>query len=151
LVRTEKSRRVKNANLLSDSEQVTVFLQELDHPLKAEIEDIRKLILGIGDQVSEHIKWRAPSFCVNNQDRITFNFHVKQGFRLVFHCGSKKTGLENKEPFLVDETGLLEWVAGDRALVHITSSQDFMDKRDKLIAVATNWMDFDIHREDSHA
>ncbi|SFF17527.1 protein of unknown function (DU1801) [Paenibacillus algorifonticola] len=137
----DKNIRASHSNKLSGYEQVLDYLQQLEHPLKTEIEEVRKIILGINDQVSEHIKWNAPSFCMNNQDRITFNFRVKEGFRLVFHCGSKKTTYENKGPLFKDETELLDWVTGDRATIHITSASDFEDKRNKLIEVATKWIE----------
>lgn len=136
-----KTNRVISSKMTSGAEQVTEYLQNIEHPLKAEIENTRKIIVGISDQITEHIKWKAPSFCINNLDRITFNFHVKEGFRLVFHCGSKKTEHENKEHLFIDETKLLNWVTGDRATIHITSATDFDNKREKLIAVATKWME----------
>lgn len=139
--RSKKNNRADSSKKLSGYEQVTEYLQAMEHPLKAEIEDTRQLILAISNDITEHIKWNAPSFCINNQDRITFNFHVKQGFRLVFHCGSKKTEHENKEPIFQDETKLLDWVTGDRATIHITSESDFNAKRDKLKAVATRWIE----------
>lgn len=133
--------RASHSKKLSDNEQVLEYLGQLEHPLKAEIEEARQIILGINDQITERIKWNAPSFCMNNQDRITFNFRVKEGFRLVFHCGSKKTAYENKGPLFKDETELLDWVTGDRATIHITSASDFEDKRNKLIEVATTWIE----------
>jgi len=138
---TNKTNRMSSSKMTSGAEQVTEYIQNLEHPLKAEIENTRIIILGISDQISEHIKWNAPSFCINNQDRITFNFHVKEGFRLVFHCGSKKTEHKKTENLFIDETKLLNWITGDRATIHITSVSDFKNKREKLIAVATKWME----------
>lgn len=127
---------------LSDHEQVIAFLQQLNHPLKKEIEEARNMILQSNDQITEHIKWNAPSFCVNNQDRITFNLHGKKGFRLIFHCGSKKTQYENNGPLFIDETGLLEWITGDRATVTITSQEDLMGQnRTRLINAINKWIE----------
>lgn len=93
------------------------------------------------ENITEHIKWNAPSFCVNNKDRITFNFHGKEGFRLVFHCGSKKSGHEDGDQLVSDKTGLLQWVAGDRALVSILSESDFEEKKEKLAEAVSTWLD----------
>src|SRR5262249_33098972 len=38
------------------------FLRELDHPLKKEIEAVRKIILCVSPAIREGIKWNAPSF-----------------------------------------------------------------------------------------
>ena len=44
------------------SQQVDRFLEGLDHPLKEQIEQLRLAILDSNDQITEHIKWKAPSF-----------------------------------------------------------------------------------------
>ncbi|GIP56724.1 MULTISPECIES: DUF1801 domain-containing protein [Paenibacillus] len=133
--------KLNKSNKPSGHEQVLGFLEKLEHPLKQEIEEVRKIILSSNDQITEHIKWNAPSFCVNNQDRITFNFHGKEGFRLVFHCGSKKTDYADKDRLLQDDSGLLEWATGDRATLTFTSAKDVEDKRGKLIEVVTKWIE----------
>lgn len=133
--------KLNKSNKPPGHEQVLEFLEKLEHPLKQEIEEVRKIILSSNDQITEHIKWNAPSFCVNNQDRITFNFHGKEGFRLVFHCGSKKTDYADKDRLLQDDSGLLEWATGDRATLTFTSAKDVEDKRGKLIEVVTKWIE----------
>lgn len=50
---------------LTGPEQVALFLKELEHPLKDEIEEVRKIILSAADDITEQIKWNAPSFCYN--------------------------------------------------------------------------------------
>ena len=47
----------------SGHELVVEFLNNLEHPLKNEIEEVRKIILSVDEQITEHIKWNAPSFC----------------------------------------------------------------------------------------
>lgn len=126
---------------LSGRQQVLDYLNKLEHPLKSEIEEVRKIILDSNDLISEHIKWNAPSFCVNDKDRITFNFYGKEGFRLVFHCGSKKTEYEKKDPILNDDTGLLNWITGDRATLTITTKSDLNNKKGKLIDVVSKWIE----------
>lgn len=79
----------KQTEKLSGSEQVLAFLQQLEHPLNQEVQEVRKIILQTNSQITEHIKWNAPSFCINEEDRITFNFYGANKFRLVFHCGSR--------------------------------------------------------------
>lgn len=136
----DKKREVKSKKP-SGREQIMEFLQKLEHPLKTEIEEVRKIILGTSDQISEHIKWNAPSYCIHNQDRITFNLHGKEGFRLIFHCGSKVTEYADKGPLFEDDTKLLEWITGDRAVIKFTSASDVEDKRHNLIKIVTKWLD----------
>lgn len=114
-------------------------MDQLDHPLKKEIEEARRIILGIHEQITEHIKWNAPSFCFNGDDRVTFNLQGKGFFRIVFHCGAKKRP-EQAAPIFEDATGLLEWASNDRAIVKIFSLSDIEDKKEKLIEVVAGWM-----------
>jgi uncharacterized protein YdhG (YjbR/CyaY superfamily) len=71
--------------MLNRSEAVNQFIEETQHPLKADIATVRAIILEADDQITEHIKWNAPSFCDDGEDRITFNLHAKDRIRLVFH------------------------------------------------------------------
>ena len=119
-------------------EQVAAFLENLEHPLKPEIEGVRKIILNTDSRLTEHIKWNAPSFCFNGDDRITFNMHAKDFFRLIFHCGVKKTSI--KEQLFQDESGLLTWAAPDRATATFKNMADVKSKEDQLKKVIQRWL-----------
>ena len=139
----EKKITKQSTEKLSGSDQVLAFLQQLEHPLKQEIQEVREIILQSDRRITEHIKWNAPSFCINDEDRITFNFYGANKFRLVFHCGSKKTEKkEIKGKVIVDDSGLLEWVADDRATITITSSESLNEEiRNNLKKVASKWIE----------
>ncbi|MDQ0193800.1 DUF1801 domain-containing protein [Paenibacillus wynnii] len=125
----------------SGHEQVVEFLNNLEHPLKKEIEEVRNIILGVNEFITEHIKWNAPSFCFNNEDRVTFNLQGKGFFRLIFHCGAKKSEYAGNGALFEDNTGLLEWVAADRAIIKFTDRSDVEANREKLAAVVTKWIE----------
>ncbi|QYR21440.1 DUF1801 domain-containing protein [Paenibacillus sp. sptzw28] len=126
----------------SGRQQVLEFLNDLEHPLKEEIEEVRKIILSANDSITEHIKWNAPSFCFNNEDRITFNLQGKGFFRLVFHCGAKVKDHAMNKPLFEDTSGLLGWVTADRAIIKLTDRLDVESKRAKLTEVVTEWIKF---------
>lgn len=65
------------------------FLAELEHPLQAEIERLRSIILTADPEISERIKWKAPSFCYRGDDRVTMRLHPPTRLQLVFHRGTK--------------------------------------------------------------
>lgn len=67
------------------------FLAQLDHPLKRELLALRLIILAATPGLTEHIKWNAPSYQFEGDDRIAFNFFARDKIRLVFHCGAKST------------------------------------------------------------
>jgi hypothetical protein len=124
----------------SGQQQVLEFLDQLEHPCKEEIAEVRNIILSVSDAITEHIKWNAPSFRFNNEDRITFNLQGKGFFRLVFHCGAKVRSQTANAPLLEDDTGLLEWVTTDRAIVKLTDKSDVESKREKLAEVVKRWI-----------
>jgi hypothetical protein len=68
--------------------EVDAFLRELSHPMKDEIVEVRAAILASDEQITEHIKWKAPSFCYHGDDRVTFRL-LPEGLQLVFHRGAK--------------------------------------------------------------
>jgi uncharacterized protein YdhG (YjbR/CyaY superfamily) len=51
------------------SQEVDRFISGLDHPLKEEVERLRTAILDSNDEMTEHVKWNAPSFCYAGEDR----------------------------------------------------------------------------------
>ncbi len=61
------------------------FMQRLDAPLKAEAEALRAIIKAVDPQISEQIKWNAPSYSYRGNYLVTFNFHDRAQIRLVFH------------------------------------------------------------------
>jgi hypothetical protein len=126
---------------LSGPQQVVDFLNNLEHPLNKEIEEVRKIILSTNESISEHIKWNAPSFCFDNEDRVTFNLQGKGFFRLVFHCGAKVKDQAGDGTLFEDTTGLLDWVTTDRAMIKITDMSDVESKKEKLAAVVAKWIE----------
>ncbi|MTH52255.1 DUF1801 domain-containing protein [Bacillus mangrovi] len=121
------------------TEQVTEFMNSLEHLHKAEIEEIR-LILTADSKMTEQIKWNAPSFCYEGEDRITFNLHEKGAVRLIFHCGAKGKDRKTKAPLIEDPSGILEWKTADRAMVKFTDLNDVKAKEENLSVVIAKWI-----------
>ncbi|MBB3113397.1 uncharacterized protein YdhG (YjbR/CyaY superfamily) [Paenibacillus phyllosphaerae] len=126
---------------LSGSQQVEEYLQKLEHPLKNEIEEVRRIILSIDKELSEHVKWNAPSFCFHNDDRVTFNLHGNGFFRLVLHRGAKAKESVNLKPHFEDVQGLMEWAANDRASIKFSDIRDVEAKSELLKEVVRRWVD----------
>ncbi|WP_169085010.1 DUF1801 domain-containing protein [Paenibacillus sp. PL91] len=122
-------------------QQVVAFLNKLEHPLKPEIEEVRNIILSANTALNEHIKWNAPSFQFQHEDRFTFNLQGKGFFRIIFHSGAKVKDNAVKRQSFNDATELLEWVADDRAFVKFTDMEDVQAKKDKLVEVISRWLD----------
>ena len=134
---TMATSRVKKSD---PHQQVAEFLKNLEHPLKKEIEAVRQIILNANKELTEHIKWNAPSYCFNNDDRITFNLRGKGFFQLIFHCGAKVKQRAEKEPMMIDETGLLEWITNDRAFVKFQDMTDVTSRAESLGQLVNQWI-----------
>ena len=125
---------------MSRADSVKDFLKNLKHPQKKEIEEIRKIILSSNKSLTEQIKWNAPSFCFNCDDRITFNLTGKGVVRLIFHCGARVKDNKAKTRLFEDKTGLLKWASNDRAIATFTDMSDVMKKKEDLISVVQIWL-----------
>jgi len=69
---------------LSEAEQVAAYMDQLQHPLKAEIEAVRNIIKNANTAIKERIKWNAPSYYTST-DLLTFNPRLQTKVHLVFH------------------------------------------------------------------
>ena len=126
-----------------DHELAAEYMEKLEHPMRSAIAEVREMILRTNADMTEKIKWNAPSFCHRGKDRITFQLNgVKGGgFRLVFHCGSQKSSYEGKEPLLADDTKLLRWPSPDRAVLTVSSEAEYENIRDQLPSLCARWIE----------
>ena len=77
---------MKKANSTTgNTEQVDEFMDKLDHPFKAEVQMIREIIKKVNKEITEQIKWNAPSFSYKGESLVTFNLWEKKKIHLVFH------------------------------------------------------------------
>ncbi|XID95549.1 DUF1801 domain-containing protein [Paenibacillaceae bacterium WGS1546] len=116
-------------------------MAKLEHPLKREIEEVRKVVLGADARLSEHVKWNAPSFHVDGEDRVTMNLRGKGFFMLVFHRGAKVKDSSGDGHLLERDDGLLEWKSADRATMTLGDMNDVEAKREKLARIVAEWID----------
>jgi hypothetical protein len=117
------------------------YINQLKHPKVEIIKEVREIILGVNKEITEHIKWNAPSFCYRNDDRITFKLNKSDCVQLVFHTGAKGKDTNEKGPLFSDQSGLLEWVADKRALLTFFDINDVKIKRDAIIEIVTQWLE----------
>lgn len=126
---------------LADHQQVLEFMNKLEHPLKEEIQEVRNIILNVNYPITEHIKWNAPSYRMEKEDRITFNLQGKGFFRLVFHCGAKAKDSIDVRHLFGNTVEILEWVTDDRAIVKFTSMEDVRTKEKELVKAMAKWLE----------
>jgi uncharacterized protein YdhG (YjbR/CyaY superfamily) len=147
LVRTlVKARIAENAALLEAKKPgasrtdpaVDAFLKDLDHPLKAEVEAVRRVILGADPKIREGIKWNAPSFRTTEWFA-TLNLRQDHVW-LILHLGAKTKAAAATGIDIPDPAGLLEWLAKDRAVVKFADAKDVRAKRAALASFVKQWI-----------
>ncbi len=70
---------------MTKTEDVDAFMDRLDHPFKAEVQQLRGIIKGVSPDITEQIKWNAPTFSHDGDYIATFNLHSVKNVHLVFH------------------------------------------------------------------
>ena len=120
--------------------EVTTFLDELNHPLRIEIEQLRNCILKANENLTENIKWNGPNYCFDNEDRITMRVQppTKQ-IQLIFHRGAKKQTQPN-DKLISNKSKILIWKENDRALVTFKSLQDIESGKTELTSIINEWI-----------
>lgn len=120
--------------------EVTALLDELNHPFRKEIEELRNCILSANKNLSENIKWNGPNYCFNNEDRITMRVQppTKQ-VQLIFHRGAKKQE-QPKDKLIANKSKLLVWKENDRAIVTFKSLHDIENSKAELTTIINEWI-----------
>jgi hypothetical protein len=122
---------------VNENPEVARFLTAVSHPLKDGIVEVRGAILASDDAITERIKWKAPSFGRGGDDRVTFRLKPDPIFQLVFHRGAK---VRDDAFAFEDDSGLLEWAAGDRATLTLLDADDVRAKLPAVVALVGRWM-----------
>ena len=113
------------------------FMRESDHPLKAEMEAVRSLILGVSPEITEAIKWNAPSFATS-EHFATFNPRAKDGVQIIFHLGAKVKAV--RKPAIDDPAGFLQWLGKDRASMKLKDMKAIESNWAALEAIVRQWI-----------
>ncbi|HEY0740961.1 MAG TPA: DUF1801 domain-containing protein [Chryseosolibacter sp.] len=119
---------------------VDEFLTNTTHPLKNELLALRKIIAQSNPKLTEQIKWNAPSFCDDGDDRITFNLSKKDSVLIIFHRGAKSKKLQLKSPLLTKHAELLDWPAPDRGVMKFSSMAEVKARTTALKAITKDWI-----------
>lgn len=120
---------------------VEEFLNDLNEDKRSQVDTLRDLILNTEPQLKEHIKWNAPSYVHDGEDRITFNLMNKQGaVKLVLHMGATRKEDKKGVPIMQDDSGLIEWSSNIRGMITFKSIDDVTSNRVALKKIITDWL-----------
>jgi hypothetical protein len=122
------------------NDEVTIFLDELNHPLRSEIEKLRLIILNSVKGLTENIKWNGPNYCFKGEDRITMRVQPPKQIQLIFHRGAKKL-TQPKNKLIKDDSELLIWKEHDRAIATFSNANDIEKSQSKLKDIIKKWIE----------
>lgn len=115
------------------------LMAALEHPLKAEAEALRAILLGLkAPKLDESVKWNAPSYAVGGVHCVTFNFGDRKSIRLVFHCDTARK--ETKGALPAFEHTLLSWQSDIRAIAAFRNMEEVAAAKAALPELVVRWV-----------
>jgi hypothetical protein len=118
---------------------VEALLEGLDHPLRDEIALVRQTLLDADPSIAEGVKWNAPSFRTSLYFA-TVHLRSTEQVQLVFHTGAKPQATAETGLAVEDPTGLLKWLARDRALVSMGTGVVLRERLPALSVLVRSWI-----------
>lgn len=109
--------------------EVDQFLASKNHPMTAEIQAVREIILAADDRVEETIKWSSPTFMYKG-NIASFFMNAKKFVSLMFHKGA----------MINDASGLLEGDGKESRVARFQDMDDIVAKKADLEAVIREWI-----------
>lgn len=117
---------------VSEPENVTEYLEAIEHPMKELVLYLRKVILSVDDKIGEGIYWNAPTFYFTGDMKpfsakeykryiVGFVFNKKDCVRLVFLQGASDE----------DPSGILEGTYTDGRRLAVFHSLEEIKSKEK--------------------
>ena len=115
------------------------LLADSTHPMTASVRRLRSAVLDGVAGLTEHVKWRSPSFVHGGTDRMTVNMARPDRVVLVLHRGARVRA-DRADFSFADPSGLLEWRGADRAVVTWTDAQALDDAVPDVVDLLGRWV-----------
>ena len=120
---------------------VAEFMSSLDENKKSQVELLRNIIFSVHPNVTEHIKWNAPSYVLEGEDRVTFNLINKENVvKLIIHMGATQKEEKKAKPILSDDAGIVEWNSNIRGTLSFSSKEDIKFKAELVQTLLQKWL-----------
>ncbi|MBC7841490.1 MAG: DUF1801 domain-containing protein [Gemmatimonadaceae bacterium] len=126
-------------NSADPSDAVTAFMATLEHPRKSEIEALRQVILAADPSIADGVKWNAPSYRTTEYFATT-HLRAKQGVGIILHLGAKVKATAVIGITIADPTGMLTWLAKDRAQATFTDLADIAARASVFQTLLRDWI-----------
>ena len=114
---------------MNKNPEVDAYLKKKAHPMNAEIQRVREIILSVHPGIEETIKWSAPTFLYKG-NMASYFMNAKKHVSLMFHKGA----------FINDKTGLLEGEGKEGRTAKFASMEEIEKNKKKLETVVKGWI-----------
>jgi len=114
---------------MSKNPEVDEYLRKKKHPLNAEIERVREIVLGTHPGIEETIKWSSPTFLYKG-NMASYFMNAKQHVSLMFHKGA----------LIRDKSGLLEGEGKEGRVARFANMKEIEKRKKDLQAVVKEWI-----------
>jgi hypothetical protein len=118
---------------------VEAWLAALEPGVRADLDALRAVVSAADPGLVEEIKWNAPSYARDGEDRVTLGLNPKGGFRMVLHRGAKT--LDTEGFAFADDDRLAKWPAKDRGVVTLGGRAEIDAKGPALTRLVARWVE----------
>ena len=108
---------------------VDEYLKKKEHPLHAEIQRVREIILNTHEEMEETIKWNSPTFMYKG-NMASYFMNAKKHVSLMFHKGA----------LIKDDNGLLQGDGKEARTAKFADMEDIENKKEALQQVVKEWI-----------
>lgn len=115
---------------MNKNPEVDEYLRKKAHPMNAEIQRVREIILHAHPAIEECIKWSSPTF-IYKGNMASYFMNAKKHVSLMFHKGA----------LISDKTGLLEGDGKEGRTAKFAGMQEIENRKADLEAVVKAWVD----------
>lgn len=120
---------------------VSDFLNDLDKDKYDQVQALRDVIVNANPNLSEYIKWNAPSYVYEGEHRITFNLVNKQQLvMIVIHMGATRVENKKAQPVLNDSSGLVIWNSNIRGTICFENLEQIIYRSEDISKLIESWL-----------
>ena len=118
---------------------VDSYLATLPSDTRGLVDILRSIIGAVNPALIERIKWNAPSFALDDVDRITLGVTPKGGVRVVLHRGAKAKPAADFR--FDDPDGLAAWPTPDRGVLTFADAEAVVERKQALGSLFSRWLE----------
>ncbi len=117
------------------------FYTDQDPVNLKQVMTIRELLFKTEPKLTESLKWNAPNYSFQGEDRITFNVMNKENkVKIIIHMGATKKENKNGEPVISAPDELVTWNSDIRGTITFEDLTDVTEKSSKFKKLIKNWL-----------